>query len=290
METTPSSRLYAIVLRLAALRPGAVPADHGDQSRAALFNLIEQGDHVLAAGLHDTNRRKPYTISLLQGGRRGGDGALHFAEGHTADWRFTLLCEPAFEALLRRYLLNRALPHVRIGAVSFAVVDAFASGRGHPESGHTTQLELHNRWNQPAEALPNRIRLDFCTPTAFNLGTDGATGRRRFASLPETRHIFSTLRKRWLELGGLAPGDEFDSWAAAHLTMETDGIRTHRVRVERASFEGFTGRLTFRAGSDRCWLPLAHLLADLTFWTGVGYQTTRGLGQVRRLPIPEVER
>jgi len=28
---------------------------------------------------------------------------------------------------------------------------------------------------------------------------------------------------------------------------------------------------------------LLHLLADLSFWTGVGYQTTRGLGQVRRV-------
>ncbi|MBL8154001.1 MAG: hypothetical protein JNM70_07445, partial [Anaerolineae bacterium] len=201
--------LYAIVLRLAALRPGAIPPDHGDQVRAAFFNLIDRGDSALAAQLHDANRHKPYTISLLQTDRRGHDGALHFAEGHTADWRFTLLCEPAFEALLRRYFLDRQPPHLRIGAVTFAVTDAFATGRSHPESGHASLSELHARWNQPPESLPPLIRLHFQSPTAFNLGTDPGTGRRRFASLPDTRPIFSTLRKRWAEMGGPEPGDEF---------------------------------------------------------------------------------
>ncbi len=48
-------RLYAIVFRLAAIRPGAVPADHGDQARAALFELIRHGDLPLAQRLHDQN-------------------------------------------------------------------------------------------------------------------------------------------------------------------------------------------------------------------------------------------
>src|SRR5579859_4734228 len=104
-------RLYAIVFRLAAIRPGAVPADHGDQARAALFELIRHGDLPLAQRLHDQNIQKPYTIDLLQGGRRGKDNTIHFGEGDYAYWRFTLMQEPAFEALLRRYLLSRALPH-----------------------------------------------------------------------------------------------------------------------------------------------------------------------------------
>lgn len=277
-------RLYAIVLRLTALRPGAVPPDHGDQVRAAFFNLIDRGDSALAAQLHDTNRHKPYTISLLQTERRGRDGALHFAEGHTADWRFTLLCEPAFEALLRRYFLDRQPPHLRIGAMTFAVTDAFATGHSHPASGHISLPELQARWNQPPESLPPVIRLDFLSPTAFNLGTDPETGRRRFASLPDTRLIFSPLRKRWADLGGAEPGDDFDAWAQTNLLMETQGIRTQPVRIEQSHFEGFTGRVIFRARGDRRWLPLAHLLADLAFWTGVGYQTTRGLGQARPLP------
>lgn len=275
-------RLYAIVLRLTALRPGAIPADHGDQARAALLSLIRSGDLALSQKLHDENARKPYTISLLNGDKRGRDGALHFGVGDSADWRFTLLHEPAFEALLRRYILSRALPHVRIGAVEFEITDAFASG-SHPDSGSSTLAALHDRWNVAPETLPRRIILDFRSPTAFNLGQDRATGDYRIRSTPDARTLFSTLRKRWLKLGGAAPGDEFDVWVGEQVEARQIDPRAHTILVERRPVESFSGRVEFTVhGSDIRWLPLLHLLADLAFWTGAGYQTPRGMGQVRR--------
>lgn len=276
-------RLYAIVLRLAALRPGAIPADHGDQARAALLNLIRTGDLSLSQVLHDENARKPYTISLLNGGTRGRDNALHFGIGDSADWRFTLLCEPAFEALLRRYIYSRALPHVRIGTIEFQITDAFASGN-HPDSGSMTLTALHDRWNSPPEMLESNIVLDFLSPTAFNLGQDRVSGSYRIRSTPDARTLFSTLRKRWIKLGGTAPDDAFDVWVGERVEMHPFDLRTHTVYVERRPVDGFSGRVGFKLhGNDMRWLPLLHLLADLTFWTGVGYQTPRGMGQVRRV-------
>lgn len=280
-------RLFAVVFRLAAIRPGAVPAQHGDQARAALLDLIRRGDFPLATRIHDENARKPYTISLLRGGKLdrqsdAANGARHFGEGDPADWRFTLLGEPAFEALLRRYLLSRALPHVRVGAVEFAIVDAFASGNSHADSGHVSIAELEGRYHCPPERLPAHVILDFQTPTLFSLGTDAATGERRFRALPEPRLVFSSLRKRWLTLGGAAPDDEFDTWVGEHVEAEPLTLSTRKMLVEGRPIAGFIGQVRFSIQRDRQWLALLHLLADLTFWTGVGYQTTRGLGQVRR--------
>ncbi len=275
-------RLYAVVFRLLAIRAGAIAADHGDQARAALLDLIRQGDFPLATSLHDENAQKPYTISLLKGGKQGTDRAMHFGEGVPGEWRFTLLGEPAFEALLRRYLLSRALPHVRIGAVEFAIADAFASGNSHPGTGHTSVTELQARWDCAPETLPGVITLDFESPTAFSLGSDAASGARRFRALPEPRLIFSVLRKRWSRLGGAEPGDSFDVWVEQNVEAEPFSLSTRKVVVERQPIAGFVGRVRFRIRGDRRWLALLHLLADLAFWTGVGYQTTRGMGQVRR--------
>lgn len=279
-------RLYAIVLRLAALRPGAIPANHGDQARAALMSLIRHGDSPLAQRLHDDNAAKPYTISLIQGGKRrlrSHDDGHHFGEGDAAEWRFTLLMEPAFDALLRRYLLNRELPHVRIGAVSFAVQDAFVSG-AHLDSGHISVLELTERWNCSPEALSRSVTLDFHSPTAFSLGRDKDTGEYRIRSQPDARTLFSTLRKRWSALGGIEPGDDFDAWVGNQVEAEFVQSRTQKVIVENRPVTGFVGQARYRVhGAKLDWLPLLHLLADLTFWTGVGYQTTRGMGQVRRI-------
>jgi CRISPR/Cas system endoribonuclease Cas6 (RAMP superfamily) len=60
-------------------------------------------------------------------------------------------------------------------------------------------------------------------------------------------------------------------------------LQSRTVVVERRPVTGFQGHVRFRIRGDRRWLPLLHLLADLTFWTGVGYQTTRGMGRVQRL-------
>ena len=275
--------LYAVVFRLSALHPGAIPGDHGDQARAALFDLIQRGDFPLAQRLHDLNDHKPYTISLLEGGKRGADRALHFGTGITAHWRFTLLHEPAFEALLKRYLLSRELPHIRIGALEFTITDAFASGRSHPESGYTALADLQTRWNQATESLPPAFILEFCSPTGFNLGQDKTTGERRWRALPEPRLIFSALRKKWARLGGIDPGDDFDQWVEAHVEAEPMHLETRTVLVERRPLRGFVGRVRFRVRGDSKWWAVVHLLADLAFWTGIGYQTTRGMGQVRRI-------
>lgn len=277
-----SNRLYAIVLRLAALRPGAIPADHGDQARAALLNLIQRADSPLAKRLHDENTQKPYTISLLNGGKRGHDGAQHFGEGESADWRFTLLTEPAFEALLRRYLLSRDLPHVRIGAVQFAIVDVFASGTSHPDSGHISIEELTDRWNIAPETLPKHLTLDFLSPTAFNFGQDKQTGEYRIHSQPDPQTVFSALRNKWKKLSGVEPGIAFDEWVGRAVEAEPLQLRTRRVWIEKRPVAGFIGQVRYRVhGTDIRWLSFLHLLSQMAFWTGVGYQTPRGMGQVR---------
>ncbi len=275
------ARLYAIVLRLTAVRRGAVPAEHGDQARAAMFDLLRRGNLALASQLHNENAHKPYTISLLEGGKRGADRALHFGEGDQAEWRFTLLSEPAFESVLRRYILDRNLPHVRIGAVEFAITDAFASNGSHPMSGHTTVAALQDRWNCAPDALSKTLTLEFLSPTAFSRGQDKATGEYHYISLPMPRLLFSTLRKRWIGLGGSAPDDEFDAWVESTLSLEPIRLEMLPAYVERRTVPAFVGRARFVHHGDLRWLGVVHLLVDFAFWAGVGYQTTRGMGQVR---------
>lgn len=280
-----SQRLYAIVLRLAALHPGAIPVQHGELVHGALLKLIQHGDSPLAQRLHDDNNAKPFTISLLHGGRvrpRHQSDGRHFGAGDTADWRFTLLMDPAFDALLRRYLLNRDLPHVQIGSLSFAIQDAFASGMSHPDSGHVSLEDLVARWNCPPSDLARDITLDFMTPTAFNFGKDPIRQEYRIHTLPDAKTVFSTLRRRWQKMGGIEPGDVFDVWLEKAVETEILHGQTETMPVKNRAVAGFTGRVCYSVyGSQLEWLPLLHLLADLSFWTGIGYQTTQGMGQVR---------
>lgn len=277
------ARLYAIVFRMTAIRRGAIPANHGDQARAAMFDLLKRGNLPFTTHLHDENGHKPYTISLVHGGKRGVDGARHFGEGDLAEWRFTILSDSTFEAVLRRYILDRNLPHVRIGAVEFAITDAFASNGSHPLSGFVSIAALQERWNCTPDSLPKSLTLDFLSPTAFSKGQDKTSGTYHYISLPLPRILFSTLRKRWLNLGGSAPGDEFDIWVDSTLNLEPIRLEMLPTVVERRTVPAFIGRARFTHHGDPRWLGVAHLLADFTFWAGVGYQTTRGMGQAQRV-------
>lgn len=283
METlwNDERRLYAVVLRLAAMRRGAIPADHGKQALSALYRLLQMGDEALAETLHESNLQKPFTVSLINGGKPDRANAQHFGDGDGAEWRFTLLRDPAFEALIRRYVSDRNLPHIRVGAVEFQITDAFVSG-SHRESGFTSIAALTDRHTSSVQFCPKTLLLHFVTPTAFNLGTDQETRRRRIRSLPDPRTLFSTLRKRWAGIGGADPGDEFDIWVDRTIEAEPLHLKWQSVPMEHGQIRGFIGQVRFRHwGADIRWLPFLHLLADLTFYTGVGYQTTRGMGQVR---------
>lgn len=274
-------RLYAVVLRLGALRPGAIPADHGKQALSALYSLLRIGDEALAQELHDENAHKPFTVSLLDGGRRDREGAQHFGEGDTAEWRFTLLRDPAFEALIQRYVSDRDLPHIRIGAIEFQIADAFVSG-SHPRSGYISLERLRQRYTD--DNAPKSIMFDFQTPTVFSLGMDKMTQQRRLRAMPVPVTLFSTLRKRWVKLGGTDPGDEFDMWVERTIEAHPLTLRWQSLTIERGQVRGFTGQVRFvHWGEDERWLPFFNMLADLAFYTGVGYQTTRGMGQICRI-------
>jgi CRISPR-associated endoribonuclease Cas6 len=174
--------------------------------------------------------------------------------------------------------------------VDFAVSEAFLSGASHPDSGHCAPGELQARWDQPPESVARTVTLDFLTPTCFSMGReqieiDGqpAQSIRLVRTLPDPRTLFSSLRHRWKDMGGAEPGDAFDEWVERHLDAEPLQLSTRTVQVEGSPLRGFVGQVRFRLHGNPRWMPLVHLLTDLSFWTGIGYQTTRGMGQVRRL-------
>lgn len=278
-------RLYAIVLELAAMNPGALPTNHGDQARAALLSLIKKGDSPLAQQLHDSNEAKPYAISLIKGGKWNKREYTHnFGEGDRAEWRFTLMMEAAFEALLQKYLLNNALPHVRIGAIHFAIVGVSLSNQSHPDSGHISVAELTEGWNNHQAEYPKRIVLDFQSPTTISIGQDKESKRYRYRVFPDAKSIFSHLRKRWGKLGGMDVGDEFDQWVEKNIEAEPLSYYLVSQRIKGRKIRAFTGQVAYQYyGNDEQFLPYFNLLGDITFWTGIGYQTTYGMGQVRRL-------
>jgi CRISPR-associated endoribonuclease Cas6 len=284
---TTSTKLYAIVLQLRALHNGAVNPYQPDMLRAALFDFIRRGEPQLAENLRSANRQKPFTVGWIDGGVEGPDGELHFGAGASAQWRFTLLGQPLFESLVQRCAADQARPHLRFGAVSFAIEDVFIDPRRHDASGMIPLETLADAFSDPSR-LTRSLTLNFITPTVYKFGEHPDEKFPRWQLFPAPRLVFSVLRKGWEALGGAQPGDEYDDWAETHLfpleyQLQTFAVtlREHRRRID---VPGFVGAVTYTCLGDARYLGLTHALARFAFWRGAGYQTTCGLGQVRPQP------
>ena len=167
----------------------------------------------------------------------------HFGEGD----RILALhpaVEPAFEAVLRRYILSRELPHLRIGALSSGSPDAFASSRSHIDSGRPRNGACRTL-EQAAGNAAAQFSLDFLTPTAFNLGYDhdsDESGARSIAPTPTL--LFGTLRREWHQARWRRAGDEFDAWVRqANVEIEQAGHSHRAAGVEGHPVTGFVGRV-----------------------------------------------
>lgn len=273
-------RLYAVVLRMIATKAGAVPPSHGDRVQAALYRYIEAGDPELSQRLHDSGEAKPFTVSLLDGGKRGRDQAQHFGEGDEAFWRFTLLSDDLFDTLLSAHLMRDSLPVIRIGAVDFMVTDAYVSGsRPHIHSGSVRLESLIEHYAKAdPHALPKTLRLRFASPTVFRQGRS-PFGSHRFAMFPEPGLLFGSLRKRWLKLGVPGLGDDFDQWVSDACVPMIYDLKTVAHKDGKKTIPGFTGTVTYRF-YDVEWLSFAHLLGQFAFYAGVGSSTGTGMGTV----------
>ena len=132
----------------------------------------------------------------------------------------------------------------------------------------------------------------FSSPTTFRSGG-------RFLPFPLPELIFGSLLDRWQTFAPIALHPEVRRFAEEAVVLSQYKLRTRSMPYKQGSKKqddqgqrggwqiGFTGRVVYTVmNPDRYWLNVLHLLATFAFYSGVGYQTGTGLGQVRLVPAP----
>jgi CRISPR-associated endoribonuclease Cas6 len=118
----------------------------------------------------------------------------------------------------------------------------------------------------------------FASPTTFN-------SRGRTLPLPLPELVFGSLLDRWQAFAPIALHPDMRRFAEEAIVLSRYRLRTRSMPTKDRGMQiGFTGQVTFVARNrDRYWLNVLHLLAAFAFYSGVGYQTGIGLGQVRAI-------
>jgi CRISPR/Cas system endoribonuclease Cas6 (RAMP superfamily) len=233
----------------------------GVHAHAAVLNAISGQDPELGARLHAVQRNKAMSIALLPG--NGQDVALRvtFMSPEGAAYSQALL-----DAISGK-------PVLRLGHVEYAVECVNIGGDG--RSGISTWSDL--LLDEPCR----RIYFQFVTPTAIT--KRDATGRRFTSLYPEPLDMFCGLARRWQALEGPPlPGE-----LAAYLRGGGCVVARHRLNtVEFRTSErlqiGFVGEVVYECCKPFPEYMLAlNALGRMAHFTGVGYQTARGMGVVQ---------
>lgn len=230
-------------------------------AHAAVMNLISSVDSSLGRRLHDCTRNKPLALAVVS----------------NQSWRLTLrasfMGQNGMEAANVLAMALTKTNYLQLGNQRWQVSTVHCSD--HTWAATSTWADLA----EPCSA--SWIEFDFATPTAFT--KSGGRGSRFVSVLPDPLDVFGSLLQRWNSLEGPAMPPNLAGYIQGGGCRVSDiEIRCITTQLPERIQKGFVGKVTYEL-SDRepvCATAI-HQLGRLAFFSGVGYQTARGMGAVR---------
>lgn len=252
----------AMVLTLQPVNqaPPLTAAD-GVYAHAALLHTLSEANPEAGRVLHEMRRHKHMTTAFVE------------AERQYALLRLTFMAK---EGVAYANLLLNALdkqPLLRLGSQLWRIVSIDLSPS--TWSGVRTWADFS------AEPTGPYLHITFATTTAI-MKLDGE--RKRFTALyPDPATLFTGLLYRWQALDGPPlPDGLFAYLQAGKCLISSYHLQTAKFQTAERVQLGFRGWVVYECSlHDGDYLRSLNALARLAVFTGVGYQTARGMGAVR---------
>jgi len=276
-NTTPTPpELLAAVVTLVPVEPAATSASLARAAHAWLLGRIAESDAALAAGLHNSDGPRPFTVSNLWGAGPAREGRVALDPQRPCWLRFTGLTAAVSAAI------ERALPapgdRLRLAEALLAVQEVATETEQHPWAGRADYADLMQRYTLTPGPPPRGVTMRFASPTAFR-------SQGRDVPLPSPSLVFDGLLRKWNAFSPLALPEEAKRYAEECVALSRFRLRSHWVSFEaggKGAQVGFSGEVRFRfLVGDGYWTRLMTLLAGYAFWAGTGYRTTAGMGQTQ---------
>lgn len=268
--------LLSVVLTLRPSEDCILPMTIGNAIHGYFLKLVEQEDSLLARRLHAAESEKPFTVSTLQGGFTVQDGDALLKGDQTYWLRFTSLNQELSDLLLS--LNGRSVPTVSLSGREFEVVSIARRPEEHPWAKMASFDQLYEARVTENGPVPTRLRIRFFSPTTFRSGQQNLP-------FPVPRLVFLTLAEKWNRYAPIHLGSEITLLVDEFVALARYELKTRIFDFGRYRQVGFVGDCEFRI-SARCeelWTQVIHFLADFAFFAGIGYKTTMGMGQTRRI-------
>ncbi len=265
----------SIVLRLISERAGVLPAELGRANHALLLSRLAEKEPTLAESLHDGDSIKPITCSGIMGQRPPGN--ITVCAGDRAEVRCTGLTDE-ISAALETSFLHVAPAAWPLHGHPFHVAEVICDPVRHPWSGRQSYQELAAAGLRQAERLPRQTTLEFASPTAFH-------SRGALMPLPLPALVFGNLADRWNAFGGVTLATDIRQFAEEGVLLNRYSLESRPSPTKNGRTRiGAVGRAMYSLEDGApYWAAALHILAGFALYSGVGVQTSAGMGQCRRI-------
>jgi len=276
----------AIVLSLKSTSSLTLPPFLGRATHAWFLDQIRQVDTALAAELHVPNAPRPFTTSpLWPPSATPGQDRLLLSAGETCHLRLTSVSPPLSDLLLSKLAPAWQRSRVGLAGLDLLCTGVALTGAEHPRAGQVSYAELiETAEHSPA---PRYVTLGFVSPTTFRRSppADSAFSHAaREVPLPLPALLFGGLLSSWNAFAPQPLPPELRTFARECVAVASYSLRTEVVEFGRGSrgrVRGFVGTCRFAIRhNDPAWRRRIALLASFAPFSGVGWSTTMGLGQV----------
>jgi len=263
---------YSVVVKLKASKDGVYDFYPGQKIHSLFLGLIRKADETLAKNLHNQQKEKSFTVSSFLGMNYQKPIAIQNQKYYFI--RLTILDDQVFNAMITSLLEKNAIREpVRIGNIDYEIEEILFDQSKSKWASHTSDEELFIK-----DYTENLIKLRFHTPTFFKAG-DG------FCRFPIPQKVFSSLLRKFNRYSESKKIDEAVESKLNNITIFEKKTQSRRITLRDFYLEGFIGDVTFKVPEDdKELVKIANVLGDFSFYSGVGYKTTMGLGQVERIP------
>jgi len=267
--------LLSAILTFTTSSKGFLPAALGRAVYAEVLRQIDGRDPQMARSLHAWNGPVPVTCSTLLGARERGSEIL-VEPGRSYTLHITGLMRSVSE-LLHAFLIEEPEQVWTLHGHAFDLASATCDPAGHPWAGLVAYEALAAANLLAADSPDHRVTLEFASPTAFKSG--GMT-----IPIPLPNLVFGSLVDRWNAFSPVSLSPEMRRFGEEAVAISRYALRSVPMSQKNGGLRvGGVGEVTYTAlNGDRYWHGAMQMLADFAKYSGVGVQTTNGMGQVRR--------
>ncbi|SHF25682.1 CRISPR-associated endoribonuclease Cas6 [Marinitoga hydrogenitolerans DSM 16785] len=261
---------YSVVVELKPLETSIIPEYPGKKIHGLFYSLINASNKKLSKLLHETKIKKAFTVSTFLGKRV--DKPIIIEKNKKYYIRITILDESLFNFFaLALYQKKMKKEKVKIGEIEFEILRILYDKKHSKWADIFIEDEIFNR-----QVEESKVKLRFYTPTLFKVGD-------KHLRYPDPEKIFSGLLEKFNLYGTHKINSEIKN-KFNKISITYKKIYQKKVYIRNFYLEGFIGETEFKVPEEEKELmKIVNILSEFAFYAGIGYKTTMGMGQAKRI-------